>query len=456
VAGDSSQSRAVFRVAATEESPRAALALYRQYATLEPDDPWGHMAVGDVLSRLGATREAMAAYDVAVRLAPAERDVAIGRARVLSRGGRPEAAAGALARWVELHGTDAEAWELLARERLRSGRPRLAAAAAARADSLRGRSEASSIRRSARLQDAAFVEPIAGYQRDSDGNHTRRLGATADVAVADGVRLAGQFQRGTAGDDVVSMDLAEGGGRLVLRARSDMQLRLDGGLTRLTGPTVGVWATPYGELRFRRRAGHGPTVDLRAQRTPLVVSPLLAANRVARIEARGSVEVPIAALRIRPGGRIGAIESKSEPSNQRTGVDLAVAIPLGWQGEISGQYHRLSYRASSAAGYFAPRLVETREVGGYLERESDAGLALAVDAGAGVQRVAEHGAGLGTWERALRGWASLTIPVGPTVALWMETEAYDAPFAPEGVTTSESWRFLAVSIGLRWRLSGVR
>jgi hypothetical protein len=361
-----------------------------------------------------------------------------------------------LARWVDQHGEDAEAWEMLARERLRSGRPRLAAAAAARADSLGGTSEASPIQRSARLQDAPIVEPIAGYQRDSDGNYTRRLGAIGEVAVADGVRLAVHFQRGTVGDDVASMDLSEGGGRLVLRPRSDMQLRLDGGLTRLTGPTVGVWATPYGELRFRRRASHGPMFDLRVQRAPLAVSPLLAANRVARVEARGSLELPIGAFRLRPGGRVGAIETRTEPSNQRTGADLAIAIPLGWQGEISGQYHRLSYRASSAAGYFAPRLVETREVGTYFERESNAGLALAVDVGAGVQRVAEHGAGLGTWERALRGWASLTIPVGPTAALWMETEAYDAPFAPEGVTTSESWRFLAVSIGLRWRLSGAR
>jgi hypothetical protein len=231
-----------------------------------------------------------------------------------------------------------------------------------------------------------------------------------------------------------------------------MHLRFQSGLVRLTGDDAGLWVTPFGEARFRRRGSTGPNVDLRVQGAPLAVSPLLVANRAARVEARGTLELPAGALRIRPGGRIGSVSANGEPSNARTGWDLALAIPLGWQGEISGQYHRLSYASPSAAGYFAPRLVETREAAGYFERETDGGLTLAADVGAGVQRVAEHGAGMGTWERALRGWASMSIPVSAGWVLWSEAEAYDSPFAPEGVSTSASWRFLSLSIGLRWML----
>src|SRR5688572_19217492 len=57
------QSRAVFRLAQLEHAPERALTLYQRYTELEPRDPWGHMAQGDQLARLGNARDAMAAYD---------------------------------------------------------------------------------------------------------------------------------------------------------------------------------------------------------------------------------------------------------------------------------------------------------------------------------------------------------------------------------------------------------
>ena len=50
---DSNQSRAVFRLAQLEDSPRQALPLYRRYVRLERHDPWGFMAMGDALADLG-------------------------------------------------------------------------------------------------------------------------------------------------------------------------------------------------------------------------------------------------------------------------------------------------------------------------------------------------------------------------------------------------------------------
>jgi hypothetical protein len=46
----------------------------------------------------------------------------------------------------------------------------------------------------------------------------------------------------------------------------------------------------------------------------------------------------------------------------------------------------------------------------------------------------------------------VSFALAPGRALWLETEAYDAAFAPEGTATSSSWRFVSASLGLRWAL----
>src|SRR5439155_4696901 len=101
------QSRVVFRLAQLANYREQALLFYHRYITLEPNDPWGYMAAGDVLSQLGRTREALEEYDRAARLAPAERDVAVGRARTLNRAGRREEAALMLESWLSDHPDDA-------------------------------------------------------------------------------------------------------------------------------------------------------------------------------------------------------------------------------------------------------------------------------------------------------------------------------------------------------------
>jgi len=81
-------SRALFRLGQLEPSPDKALVFYERYVALEPRDPWGHMALGDHLARMGRFDEGLASYTKAQELAPNERDVVIGRARIESRAGR--------------------------------------------------------------------------------------------------------------------------------------------------------------------------------------------------------------------------------------------------------------------------------------------------------------------------------------------------------------------------------
>jgi tetratricopeptide (TPR) repeat protein len=117
LAADPANSHAVYRLAQlSRDDPARALRLFQRYVTLQPTDPWGYMAVGDVLGRLGRYDEALAWYDRALRLAPAERDAVVGRARLLARARRTDAAITAYEQWLAAHAADVDAWRALARE----------------------------------------------------------------------------------------------------------------------------------------------------------------------------------------------------------------------------------------------------------------------------------------------------------------------------------------------------
>ncbi len=450
LARDSSQSRAVYRLGQLAPSQAEAYRWFRRYTELEPQDPWGYMAVGNARSRQGDLGAALAWYDRAARLAPEERDVALGRFRALSRAERRERAARVLEDWLAAHPGDGEAWELLGREWLRAGRPSRATSALMRAQSLGH--DVSDRLRAAWAADAVAVEPLAGYERDSDGNRTSRFGLRADLPVGDGTRLGAAGRRLEIGD---GFNTAPGfAGLIFLSARphSSTRLQLAGGAIRLDPDSGEAWNTVTGEARLRWRAPErGPSLELRGQRLALGTSPLLVVNQVVRTEGRGALEIPLGPVRLRGGGRFGAIEALGE-RNTRWGADGALVIPIGWQGELSAQYHRLGYADPTAAGYFAPRLVETVEAGSYVELGDDGPLLLALDLGAGLQRTAEHGAGVGPWKLALRAWGYLLVPLAPGRAIGIELEAYRAPFSPEGAPVSETWRFGSASAGLRWAL----
>src|SRR5437899_9345559 len=79
--------------------PRLALRLFRRYVALEPSDPWGYMALAEMLARAGRFSAALRCYDDALRLAPDERDAVVGRARTLARARRAGAAIAVYEGW---------------------------------------------------------------------------------------------------------------------------------------------------------------------------------------------------------------------------------------------------------------------------------------------------------------------------------------------------------------------
>ena len=477
-AADSTASRAVFRLAQLNDSDERALALYRRYIALEPDDAWGHMAEGDLLARMGRVEEALVAYEGAHAIAPEERDVAFGRARLLDRAGRPHQATDELGAWTSANPDDGEAWDLMGRVQMRAGRPRAAAAAFVRADRL-GVPGARTRLRNAHAAAAPSVTPEAVSLGDSDGNRTARFGGSVDLMIADGTRVGAGGARGTVGNDVgkvsgtdLDLRIAATPSALVRLSAAVGIVRYDGLAERAPSPVEGPgqapgqapgqgppiipqgrtreWNTTRASARVRIRApGQGPSLDLRLERAPVGFSPLLVENHVERLESRLTVELPLAALRLRGIGRFGHLEAMGEAPNGRTSLEGAVVYPLGARLQPSLQYRRAGFTHASTAGYFAPRLAETIEAGAYLESSDDGPLTISADAGAGMQRVTPHGGLAGSWSRVWRAWAQAALAMGPGRAWFVELEAYDAPFALEGAAATGSWRFLSVSSGLR-------
>jgi hypothetical protein len=152
------------------------------------------------------------------------------------------------------------------------------------------------------------------------------------------------------------------------------------------------------------------------------------------------------------GGRAAQVRTLVEEPNTRLQGDAALVLPFGWQGEASIQYHRLGFSRLSAAGYFAPRRVETLEGGTYWELGGNGRTSLAFDLGGGLQRLARQDELPGPWKLALRSWGMLAVDLVPAVQCRVEAEAYSAPFAPVGAVTTPNWRFFSVAASLLFRL----
>ena len=390
LAADPENSHATYRLAQlTRNDPAAALRLFQRYVELEPEDPWGYMAVADALAQAGRYPEALQSYDDALRLAPGEPEAIAGRAKVFPRA-------------------------------------RVAAPA---------------------------VTPLVSGSRDSDGNTTFRIGGSAELAAQGALRLGVEANRDRVTDGVATAGLAQ----IALRAawRPSRLASIEGALggTRLE-PSDGGSTTVVlsGRLRARWRSSHGAAVDVRAQRGVLAASPLLVDNRLVRTEVRTVVEIPVTrALKLRGLGRT-AVLSDTADVNHRTELGLVLALPLSPAIELSGQVHQLRYSHASTAGYFAPRLGQVVEAGSYVELESPGGWLLAIDVGAGAQRVAEFGGQPGPWTRSLRGYAFITAPLAPGRALQLELEGEDSMVAREAATTAGAWRYGSAALSLRWAL----
>ena len=390
LAADPENSHATYRLAQlTRNDPAAALRLFQRYVELEPEDPWGYMAVGEALARARRYGDALRSYDDALRLAPGEPEAIAGRAKVFPRA-------------------------------------RVAAPA---------------------------VTPLVSGSRDSDGNTTFRIGGSAELAAQGALRLGVEANRDRVTDGVATAGLAQIGLRAAWRPSRLASIEGALGGTRLQPSDSGsTTVVPTGRLRARWRSSHGAAVDVRAQRGVLAASPLLVDNRLVRTEVRTVVEIPVTrALKLRGLGRT-AVLSDTADVNHRTELGLVLALPLSPAIELSGQVHQLRYSHASTAGYFAPRLRQVVEAGSYMELETASGWLLALDVGAGAQRVAEFGGQPGPWTRSLRGYALITAPLAPGRALQLELEGEDSMVAREAATTAGAWRYGSAALSLRWAL----
>ena len=391
LAADPENSHATYRLAQlTRDDAAAALRLFQRYVELEPEDPWGYMAVADALARAGRYAEALRSYDAALRLAPGEPEAVAGRAKVF---------------------------------------PRARAAAPA-------------------------VTPVVSGSRDSDGNTTFRLGGSVELQARGPLRLGVEASHDRVTDGVSTAGLEQ----LALRAawRAGRLASLEGALggTRLERSDSGsTTVVPTGRMRARWRSStHGVTVDVRAQRAVLAVSPLLVNNRVLRTELRALVEIPVTrTLKLRGLGRTALLRDTAD-LNHRTALGGVVAVALSPAIELSGQVHEIRYSHASTAGYFAPRLGQVVEAGSYVEIETASGWLLALDVGVGAQRVAEFGGQPGPWSRALRWYSLITAPLAPGRALQLELEGEDSMVAREAATTAGAWRYGSAALSLRWAL----
>ena len=390
LAADPENSHATYRLAQLTRDDPAALRLFQRYVELEPEDPWGYLAVAEALSRAGRYGDALRSYDDALRLAPGEPEAVAGRAKVFA--------------------------------------PARAAAPA--------------------------VTPLVSGSRDSDGNTTFRVGGSAELAAQGPLRLGVEANRDRVTDGVATAALSQ----LALRAvwRPSRLASIEGALggTRLERTDSGsTTVVPTGRVRARwRTSTHGVTVDVRAQRAVLAASPLLVDNRVVRTELRALLEIPVTrTLKLRALGRTALLRDTAD-LNHRAALSGVVAVALSPAIELSGQVHQIRYSHASTAGYFAPRLAQVVEAGSYLEFETPRGWLLAIDVGAGAQRVAEFGGQPGPWSRALRWYSLITAPLAPGRALQLELEGEDSMVAREAATTAGAWRYGSAALSLRWAL----
>lgn len=385
---DPGLSRALFRAALFTTPRDSALALYRRYTTLEPEDPWGWLAVGEHLESMGRERDAIAAYRQAVATAGADGPLA-----------ERDAAAALLA---------------------------------------------------ARRRTAPAIEPLVAGSTDSDEYRTLLLGLAADLSVADGTRLGGRVRRHAASAQGVDARAHEAALTVAVH-RGGTRLDLAAGGIRLDPRDWSAASTlPLGEARLRwRRNRTGPSVELRAHHQPLTVTPELIANQVERSEGRAGVELPAGAWRLRAIGR-GARYAADGSDNTRLGVDAILARAVGPAAELSLQYHRMGFAHPTTAGYFAPRRSEIAELGSYLELGGGEPLVLALDLGAGAQRTERHGEPVSDWRLALRGYAYLVWTLAPGREFRLEAEAYNAPgLATADIPDVSAWRYLGVTAAVR-------
>ncbi len=461
LAAEPDNSRAVFQLARLSPPGSAeAVALLRRYVKLEPGDAWGTMALGDALAKSGAVDEALAQYALARRKAPGETDVYTGLGRILRDAGRSDELVAMCEDWVSRQPGNATAWFELARARQRAQRHAEAADAYARSLAIRADERTRERLDGALAESAPSFRVYGGHSADSDENRTLRAGLELDGKLTPRSRLGVHAEHARVSDPLSSGSADE----LALFGRWQplAALRLDAlaGTARLS-PDQGS-ASNHALRRARLRwksPSDGPALELRVVQNPLVATPGLIAEPVELTETKGTFELPLdGPWRARARGQSGRLDADATAArdrdvNHRTGYQLGPVYRVLPSAEINASYGELAYEHAAAVGYFAPKRVQTVEVGTYVEYEGLAPLAFALDAGVGRQHVEKFGVPSGGWTGTVRLWGLASWAVKPGVSLDLELEHYDSPVAGDAATPSADWRYNSVLLSLRF---GVR
>lgn len=491
VAADPFSSRALYRLGQLSRgNPRAAETFYRRYVAIEKVDPWGWIALGNSLAAGRRYGPALSAYGRAAAIAPSERDVVVGRARILAASGKIDASIEDLEIWTRAHPADADAQMEMAIQQRRAGRYREAERSFELSNSIEPAS------RAARGADyssgfaAPAVEFASGGTRDSEANQSYRLQGAASVQLGDRTRgRVSVGRRWLTGYSDVTVDEALVG--LSARPRARFRLDASAGIARphssiIVTDTITSGGVSGANRRGNGRGGNGGTppagtiiqtstesasnvfvgairgvlrqpggrsmLDLRATRSLLDATPVLAINRVVRAEAGGRADVElIPRLKFRGGARAASYRALGD-DNTRLSLLGGLAVAAMDAVELSGVFQRLTFAHATTSGYFAPQVAKLAELGTYAEFETANGTVLAIDAGAGAQRLQEFGASMGSWAPSYRLFASLDIPIRPGSAFHFEVDSYDSRVASDAPSTRPGWRSVSLTGTLRLAL----
>jgi hypothetical protein len=489
-------SRALYRLGQLSRANRSqSQSYFRRYVEIEKGDAWGWIALGDVLAADRKYSDALGVYDRAAALAPAERDVVVGRARVLAAAGRTDDAILAYQGWTSSHAGDAEAERELAIQQRRAGRYREAARTFSSANQAEPNDRAQRGIESARGFAAPAVEILSGGSRDSEANQMVRAGAEVSAQIGDRVRArVSADRRWLSGFSDVTIDDALLG--LVARPLAAFRIEATGGVARphstitVTDTIPAVVTTPgntngNGKGRGRnggsigtppagtiiqtesesadnvvvgsvrgvlRQPGGRSSLDLRVTRTLLDATPVLAINRVVRNEFAGRADIGVLPrVKLRAGARAASYNATGD-DNTRVSLLGGLAVAVSNAVEVSGVFQRLTFSHATTSGYFAPEAAQLAEIGTYAEFESENGTVFALDAGAGAQRLQEFATAMGSWEPSYRLFASLDIPMKPGSAIHFELDSYDSRLGSDAPSTASSWRSATISAGLKLAL----